>query len=104
MNFNALFFPAPKVPNYTIMSHLGEIIYIPKRYKMVDDLPVLLTESPATSKCASKLDANKEECEQKACSSSKSEPPASSTNDDSGNQGPNGNKDEEEIKPEKNYR
>ena len=37
MNFNALFFPAPKDINYSIVSHLGEIIYIPKKY----DLPPL---------------------------------------------------------------
>jgi hypothetical protein len=34
MNFNTLFFPAPKDTNYTIVSHLGEVIYIPKRYEL----------------------------------------------------------------------
>lgn len=35
MNFNTLFFPAPQQPNYSIVSHLGEILYIPKRYTIV---------------------------------------------------------------------
>ena len=29
MNFNSLFFPAPR-GNYSIVSHFGEIIYVPK--------------------------------------------------------------------------
>jgi hypothetical protein len=46
MNFNTLFFPAPKTPNYSIVSHLGEIIYVPKRYRMEDNFPVLLPHFP----------------------------------------------------------
>ena len=33
MNFNSLFFPAPKV-HYSVATHYGEMIYIPKHYTM----------------------------------------------------------------------
>ena len=36
MNFNSLFFPAPS-NHYTMTTHFGEMIYIPKDYVMVDD-------------------------------------------------------------------
>ena len=34
MNFNSLFFPAPSV-HYNMTTHFGEMIYIPKDFKMV---------------------------------------------------------------------
>jgi hypothetical protein len=34
MNFNSLFFPAPR-DHYTMCTHFGEMIYIPKVYEMV---------------------------------------------------------------------
>ena len=37
MNFNSLFFPAPS-NHYSIMTHYGEMIYIPKVYEMQRDL------------------------------------------------------------------
>ena len=33
MNFNSLFFPAPK-DHYSVITHFGEMIYIPKAYEM----------------------------------------------------------------------
>ena len=37
MNFNSLFFPAPSV-HYSVNTHFGEMIYIPKDYQMIPDL------------------------------------------------------------------
>ena len=36
MNFNSLFFPAPK-DHYSIITHFGEMIFIPKEHEMVKD-------------------------------------------------------------------
>ena len=36
MEFNSLFFPAPSV-HYSVNTHFGEMIYIPKDYKMTLD-------------------------------------------------------------------
>ena len=36
MNFNSLFFPAP-THHYSMTTHYGEMIYIPKDYSMVAD-------------------------------------------------------------------
>ena len=33
MNFNSLFFPAPSV-HYNMTTHYGEMIYVPKHFKM----------------------------------------------------------------------
>lgn len=33
MNFNSLFFPAPK-DHYSVITHFGEMIYIPKAHEM----------------------------------------------------------------------
>jgi len=42
MDFNTLFFPVPKHPSYSIVSHLGDIIYVPKRYELDSaGLPIL---------------------------------------------------------------
>ena len=49
MNFNSLFFPAPK-DHYSIITHFGEMIFVPKDHEMVKDdftgemKPVLLRE------------------------------------------------------------
>ena len=37
MNFNSLFFPAPSI-HYSVNTHFGEMIYIPKDYRMIQDL------------------------------------------------------------------
>ena len=34
MNFNSLFFPAPS-QHYSMNTHFGELIYIPKDYSMI---------------------------------------------------------------------
>jgi len=36
MNFNSLFFPAPS-QHYSVNTHFGEMIYIPKDFEMVLD-------------------------------------------------------------------
>lgn len=36
MNFNSLFFPAPS-NHYSVVTHFGEMIYIPKDFEMVLD-------------------------------------------------------------------
>ena len=30
MNFNSLFFPAPKPPSYTYLTFMNELLYVPK--------------------------------------------------------------------------
>ena len=34
MNFNSLFFPAPR-EHYSVCTHFGEIMYIPKVYELI---------------------------------------------------------------------
>ncbi len=36
MNFNSLFFPAPS-HHYSMTTHFGEMIYLPKDYTMVEN-------------------------------------------------------------------
>ena len=55
MNFNSLFFPAPK-DHYSCITHFGEMIYIPKDHEMVraestgEEVPrLVLPDNPADS-------------------------------------------------------
>ena len=36
MNFNSLFFPAPK-DHYSVITHFGEMIFIPKEHEITKD-------------------------------------------------------------------
>ena len=36
MDFNSLFFPAPR-DKYTCLTHFGEMIYLPKRLQVLPD-------------------------------------------------------------------
>ena len=36
MNFNSLFFPAPK-DHYSVITHFGEMIFIPKEHELIRD-------------------------------------------------------------------
>ena len=54
MNFNSLFFPAPK-DHYSVITHFGEMIFIPKEHELVkdelsgEDKPHLLLGETASS-------------------------------------------------------
>ena len=36
MNFNSLFFPAPK-DHYSVITHFGEMIFVPKEHEIAKD-------------------------------------------------------------------
>ena len=50
MNFNSLFFPAPSV-HYSVNTHFGEMIYIPKDFTM--------EQKPETSEQHPKLNVSR---------------------------------------------
>ena len=58
MNFNSLFFPAPR-DHYSIITHYGEMIFIPKEHELIkddftgEDKPILITNNPNVSSSAS---------------------------------------------------